>query len=144
GKELIAAPRPRPFLDLEAEAIEFLVEDTLCVNAAADDPAVGVLHIQSRMLARFDAAARGGAGGEPREVGWVEEQQPFAIPLAQERQQHVVLGVDVGEALWRWVGHCAPPAPARRRGTPRRRGRSASRAPGNATQRLAFSRLPRR
>ena len=59
GQELIAAPVPGPFLELEAQAVDFFVEEPLRIDVAGDDPALLAIAVDGRL---------GGGVAAPRDM----------------------------------------------------------------------------
>ena len=92
-------PMPRPFLELQPEPVNLLVEDALRVGVAAQQPAPLLAEEKRRLSIQVDDAARRGAGGEPCEVLRPQHEKAIAALVAQEGRDALVLGLDVAAAV---------------------------------------------
>lgn len=95
GQDLIAAPMPRPFLELEAHAIDFLVEEPLRIDVAGDDPAMFAVTVDGWLRGGFGETAKHGSAGQPGEVGGIQQQQSLATDFLKQCRHPRHLGVDV-------------------------------------------------
>ncbi len=89
---------PRPLLQLEAELVEFLVEQALGVHVRAQQPPLPAVGVDAGPLRVGDQPARVQPRGEPRDVRRHQQDERLAVHRRQHAGGALLLGVDVGAA----------------------------------------------
>ena len=102
GEKLLAAPVPGPLFQLEAEAVELLVEDALHVDVGGEDPAPLVRDVDAGEGVDVEIAAGGAAGAHPGEVLRLENDEGIGPDGAEQLADEGLLVLDVGCADRSW------------------------------------------
>jgi agmatinase len=105
GKQLRSTPMPRPFLQMESEAVQFFVEQSLGVGIATNEPPLRTLEIQTRVVDRVGNTLGHGPRGKPREICRFQHQQAVVARIAHQREDSLLLQSQVGGTLGNWLEH---------------------------------------